>query len=194
MLIYIFDTSSSTAWFSWTMVASLAAAIAAIAAWFQFRAMSLQMRASLLLSFDQRWEEPSFKRNRNVYAKFQSSVRDEIRLFRVGADPDEDGEVMMRRYQSRLARMLWENPAEYQTIMGLCYFLETVGYAARAKYIHARDITNLLGGTIREVSQVFQYHIRDLQETPGREELFGNCVWLFNRAWDDYESHHRRRV
>lgn len=58
MLIYYFDNSATSIWFSSTMVASLAAAIAAAAAWFQFRAMSLQMRASLLLTIDERWEDP----------------------------------------------------------------------------------------------------------------------------------------
>jgi hypothetical protein len=192
MLIDYFGNTATSVWFSWTMVASLAAAIAAAAAWFQFRAMSLQMRASLLLSMDQRWEDPSFKTNRSEYSKFKLLVMQEARLYRIGAEPDHDGQVLMQRYQSRLGIMLNDEPERYQTIMGICSFLETVGYAARARYLDIRDITNLLGGTIREASQVFQYHIRELQDAPGRDGLFRNCVWLFDQAWDDYENRHRK--
>lgn len=83
MLIYFFDINSLSSWFSWTTVASLAATIAALAAWFQFRAMSLQMRATLLLNMDERWEEPSFRHHREAYASFMNSVLNEVRLCRL---------------------------------------------------------------------------------------------------------------
>jgi hypothetical protein len=194
MPIYLIEIVKEANWLSLSNVLAVVTAVgvlaAGLAAWFQLRTMSRQMLATTLLTLDDRWESDSLKPARDALRTLAKEVGEEIRKNRPGATAEDWLRLAGEMFPDRLQRMKEEDPATHETLLRICGFFETVGYAANAKYIAVSDVTELLGGSIRSVGEVFENHIRRLQEVKGSERLYDYCLWLFDQNWLAYEKRH----
>lgn len=186
MLIY-FEIVEKTGWLSLGNVLAIITAVgvlvAGLAAWFQLRTMSRQMLATTLLALDERWESDAFKPARDELQKLTKRINDEIQKANPRVPPEDWMDMAARMYPERLSQLEGASPETYGQLLRVCGFFETVGLAARRKYIALEDIVELLGGSIQTASEVFENHIRELQKPKGSERLFEYCLWLFDQTW-----------
>ena len=187
MLIY-FEIVEKTGWLSLGNVLAIITAVgvlvAGLAAWFQLRTMSRQMLATTLLALDERWESDAFKPARDELQKLTKRINDEIQKANPRVPPEDWMDMAARMYPERLSQLEGASPETYGQLLRVCGFFETVGLAARRKYIALEDIVELLGGLIQTASEVFENHIRELQKPKGSERLFEYCLCSSTRPGD----------
>jgi hypothetical protein len=167
--------------------ATFAAFVAAIIAWRQLQTMAHQMRASTLMALDERWEGESLKPVRDEMQKLVREIDAQISELRPSATFADRVKMSGDMYPERLYKLQKADTERYERLLRFCGFFETVGYTAYQKYIAVEDVIELLGGSIQTASQVFENHIRKLQEVPGSERLYYYCLWLFDATWNSLE-------
>ena len=192
MVVYFIQQDSS-GWITISNVitggAVLVALLGAIIAWRQLRTMADQMRATNLMALDDRWESDSFKPVRDEMQKLTREVSDAIAQNRKSATATERLSQSWEMYAERLYQLQrLQEPTQYELLLRVCGFFETVGYTANRKYLDVEDVIDLFGGSIRTASQIFESHIRKLQETPGLELQYFYCLWLFDQTWGFFEA------
>ncbi|MDA0997537.1 MAG: hypothetical protein O2944_04935 [Proteobacteria bacterium] len=119
----------------------------------QLDLIAKQSRATLLLDLDKRWEGAELTCAREVFFKVQEEVKKKIELEGGDKAKDESIEVTRQNHQVAFANhfdhMRKENQKDYQHIMNIWGFLETLGYLYTSKYLSAGEIDKLLGYTIQ---------------------------------------------
>jgi hypothetical protein len=123
------------------------------------RNQELQLRASVLMSLDQRWETDPLISIRRELQDFITGVFDQC-LARWPGTPLPDLRALTAPiFLSRLNEMEANDPAQHFRLFQICGFFETVGYVARAGYVSAGDVFNLLGGSVATAAMVFRPYI-----------------------------------
>ena len=179
MLIYfeIVEKQDGSRWANvLAIITAVGVLVAGLAAWFQLRTMSRQMLATTLLALDERWESDAFKPARDELQKLTKRINDEIQKANPRVPPEDWMDMAARMYPERLSQLEGASPETYGQLLRVCGFFETVGLAARRKYIALEDIVELLGGSIQTASEVFENHIRELRSQKVRRG-FSNIVF-----------------
>jgi hypothetical protein len=153
-----------------TTVLALIALGALIMAWYQLRGLSMQTRANILLSLDERWESGEVLKLREELNTFIVQVQN-------AATPQQ---TAVDLFPASLKALHGRDAASYRKLIRLCGFFETLGYAAKAKYIRVTDLHNLLGSSIGEDGKLFRQHILELQEV--RPRLLEHFLWLVDQV------------
>ncbi len=131
-----------------------------------------QLRASVLLTLDQRWESPQMAVARASLHKLREEV-----------EAESNERSAAQAYNEKLASLRSSNPALYLRVFQICGFFETVGYVACANYISRQEIIDLLGPSILEAGRIFLPHIQALRDLEGNDShLFDYFLWLLDRA------------
>lgn len=168
------------------LVQLLVAAIALwalIVAWRQLSTMSLQARAGILLSLDQRWESEPLTSIRALVRVLVDKVAEDARRRGPGLTEAQRRARSAEIYADELQQKRTQTPEEYSRLFQLCGFFETVGYVARAEHIPVADIINLLGGALLMAGMVFKSHIEKLhQEEGGDRHAYEHFLWLLERT------------
>lgn len=150
-----------------TLVGALVAVTALFLGWYQLRGSTLQARATVLLSLDQRWEVELDGARKALYALVD-------RVTAVGAP------ATPALFEAELARLRTSGTSadreEYRALFRVVGFFETVAYATRSGYIRIGDVDNLLGGSIRHTELVFGREIAALQQADRR--IYEHWSWL----------------
>lgn len=62
-------------------------------------------------------------------------------------------------FTGRLTQLRKDAPDDYLSLMEICSFFETVGFATQMKYVHLRDIYELYGGAILRANTLFDAYL-----------------------------------
>lgn len=148
-------------------------------------AQNNQVRATVLLSLDERWESELM-----LAARKSTALKQRVRTQAVKnwpADSESElrnkiGEVYANEFQTLRAG---DDTAQtlYLQLFQLCGFFETVGYVSRAGYIPETDIIGLFGNAIIDTGSVFTPHIAKLLGEDGANpELYSSFLSLYQRT------------
>jgi len=154
-----------------TAMVAMVSVLALWCAWFQLRGIGTQTRANVLLELDQRWESREMLAVRRELNDFLDRARGMVHA---------GSPTLPEIVAAELERMR-TTPADrttYLKLLRICGFFETVGYATRAGYIRATDVSNLLGGSIRDTGATFVTHITHVQRVYNTPRLYEHYVWL----------------
>lgn len=143
------------------------------------RNQELQLRASVLLSLDQRWESEPIASAVAELELLVNEVQAEAALFY----PDLDLNDLRRRaapmYVTKLHRVETEEPKRYGRLFRICGFYETVGYVVRADYVTLIDVFKLFSVSINTGAAVFRSYIEEIVDEEGANQmLYANFRWL----------------
>ena len=139
----------------------------------------LQLRASVLLSLDERWESPTMTSAVGELRSLIYEVENEL----AQSQPDTSLIDLRRRsapiYLSRLREMERKAPERYLSIFRVCTFFETVGYTAKAGYLTLDDVFELFSVSIAATAMVFRPYIEEVVRREGASPmLYANFRWL----------------
>jgi hypothetical protein len=142
----------------------------------------LQLRASVLLALDQRWEtEPLIL----IRAFLQQLIKEvfEDCASRWPTKPSEDLKLLTAPiFLTRLNELETKYPESHFRLFQICGFFETVGYVARAGYVSADDVFNLLGGSVMTAAMVFRPYIKAKLAAGNDPRFYENFIWIVNEA------------
>jgi hypothetical protein len=147
------------------------------------RNQELQLRASVLLTLDQRWESEPLVSMRE---ELQSLVKD-VLVESATRWPERSMGDLRRlsapSFASRLKELGEREPSRYIRLFQICGFFETVGYATKAKYLTLTDVYELFSVSIDTIAVVFRPYIHQLIRDEGADPaLYFNLLWLISEV------------
>lgn len=139
----------------------------------------LQLRASVLLSLDERWESETMT---SAVAELQSLIK-EVENALIRANPDVSLVDLRRRsapiYLAKLREMETHEPRRYLLVFRICSFFETLGYTAKARYLTVDDVFELFSVSITATAMVFRPYIEEMvRQEAANPMLYANFRWL----------------
>lgn len=139
-----------------------------------------QLRASVLLRLDERWESPSMMAARADLETVFTEVRSETRR-----SHPEPGALLQYlsapNFERHLKELRGADLRKQRRLLQICGFFETVGYVAQAGYVTPDDIYQLLGGSIITAGEVFLPYIEWLLRQDASPDLYRNFRWLVDQ-------------
>jgi hypothetical protein len=143
----------------------------------------LQMRATVLLALDERWESASMQEVRGEMEALIRGAKNEALDRWPGQREIDLRNRSAEIYAAILQDFRINDPERYIRLFRVCGFFETVGYVAKTGYIPVDDVVNLLGVAIVTAGMVFQPHITKLLAEEGAEaDLYSCFLWLLGEA------------
>jgi hypothetical protein len=143
------------------------------------RNQELQLRASVLLTLDQRWETEPLLTSRAELFALEKAVLEEAAGRWADRSITDLRRLSAPLFASRLEDLEHQDPAKYLRLFQICGFFETVGYVTKANYLTLTDVSELFSVSINATAVVFRLYIQDLLDVRGADRrLFYNLRWL----------------
>lgn len=158
-----------------------AAAMSALAlAWGQIRAARSGIKSTFILEFDRRWEG-EMKPVRAKFLKMRTEIKDRVHSQYSNLNAEDTEAKMGDECSKHLHSFRSENPAEYNDLMSIVGFFETVGYSIHKNHIPVDDVSDLFGEAIRDLDRLFWKHIQKRIEESKNDDAAGKTT-LFEHA------------
>jgi hypothetical protein len=138
----------------------------------------LQLRTTVLLALDQRWETDPLISVRAYLQEFIKEVFEECALRWPDKPPSDLKPLTAPLFLARLNQLETQDPSVHFRLFQICGFFETVGYVARAGYITIDDVFNLLGGSIMTAATVFRPYISAKLQAGNDPRFYENFMWI----------------
>ncbi|HVC43560.1 MAG TPA: hypothetical protein VND20_02000 [Candidatus Binataceae bacterium] len=143
------------------------------------RNQELQLRASVLLSLDERWESVSIAAAIAELRTLIGEVERELAVRYPDLDLPQRRGRSAPSYIGKLRKLDQDDPARYLCLFRICAFFETVGYVVRAGYLTLTDVFELFSVSINAAAMVFRPYIEDIVNREGADpRLYSNFRWL----------------
>lgn len=142
-----------------------------------------QLRASVLLTLDQRWESEPLLTSRSELFALEKEVLQEAAAQWPGKPIADLRRLSAPLFASRLEDLEEQDPAKYLRLFQICGFFETVGYVTKANYITLTDVSELFSVSINATAVVFRPYIQYLLDIRGADPmLYSNLRWLISEV------------
>lgn len=137
------------------------------------------MNAHLLMELDKRWDAFEMREARKLYSRSAAEIDAKIRSFGLPLDA-----ANIRAAWTRfLADCRANRREDYQQLLLMPSFFETVGLMVKKEYIAEEDVVDLLAGPIVNIGLRFGDHIAERSQESGVPKgLFENALNLYDKV------------
>jgi hypothetical protein len=137
------------------------------------------MNAHLLMELDKRWDSTEMRDARKLYSKSVAEI--DAKLKSLGLPLD--GANTRAAWTRFLADCRSNRREDYQQLLLMPSFFETVGVMVKKEYIAEKDVIDLLAGPIIYIGLRFGDHIAERSQEPGVPKgLFENALNLYDKV------------
>lgn len=159
----------------------------------QFRSEAQTARANLLLRIDEQFEGAAIFRSRARWIELRARFKQQHAAM---PSPTTTRDAYVRSEMTAKLNDLWDRMQsfvavggsltdeirDYNLVIRLPNWIETIGMIAREGLIPTGDLVQLYGGVIRMTMEPIQAHMTHRRRDVPASDAFANALWLYAEA------------
>lgn len=164
---------------TWVTIGTVIIALSAVGlAWWRINVLINGQSASVLDRLNERWLTAPLLEARQISDRLRRDV------MATTSNPNDQ--------QEECRRILWQwektptpdttEANDYATLRRLCDFFESMGWSVKAGYLPLKDVTEVFGGSIIRNAELFQRHLKELEEAKNEPKLYEHFIWLAGKV------------
>ena len=139
--------------------------------------------ATFMFELDKRWEGQDMVDARRAFETCYDKIHNKACENHPKVNATSHLDKIQEEFSKHLILLRQDKIDEYQDIMKIMGFFETLGIFVRKNYTSKEEIIDLYGGSILKARSAFVRHINDIAREKGSiSGIYEHSLWIFEEA------------